>query len=292
MPEPAVLVEKDGHVLTVTLNRPEALNAMNQNILDGYTQVVRKVEADPEVKVLVFTGSGRAFSAGADLDWMRKAASRTAAEGGFVADRRLPEGLAPLLHEFVRLAGTWKISEVFDTPRLRAASTNSRLRRDMNSARTMRAGAVQLTMPMASVIHSILEPRMATAWRALSPVAMAVASKNHPHSIACPGFSRRPSGQDPSYLSSGPTFSSTTRRSASTCFLMRSRHHADWSRNRTPGSASPRSSSCMRFSRIMGTASVECWRAPASTGRPSADPGHAAVEGRGGLGTPCAIAGD
>lgn len=54
-------------VAWVTLNRPEALNAMNQNILDGYTQVVRKVEADPEVKVLVFTGSGRAFSAGADL---------------------------------------------------------------------------------------------------------------------------------------------------------------------------------------------------------------------------------
>ena len=39
--------------------------------------------------------------------WMRKAASRTAAEGGFVADRRLPEGLAPLLHEFVRLAERW-----------------------------------------------------------------------------------------------------------------------------------------------------------------------------------------
>ncbi len=57
-------------VAWVTLNRPEALNAMNQNILDGYTQVVRKVEADPEVKALVFTGAGRAFSAGADLKYV------------------------------------------------------------------------------------------------------------------------------------------------------------------------------------------------------------------------------
>ncbi|MDF1719362.1 MAG: enoyl-CoA hydratase/isomerase family protein [Minwuia sp.] len=60
---------RDG-VAWVTLNRPDALNAMNQNILDGYTRVVRKVEADPEVKALVFTGSGRAFSAGADLKYV------------------------------------------------------------------------------------------------------------------------------------------------------------------------------------------------------------------------------
>lgn len=54
----------------VTLNRPEALNSMNQAILDGYADVVDRAERDPEVKALVFTGAGRAFSAGADLKYV------------------------------------------------------------------------------------------------------------------------------------------------------------------------------------------------------------------------------
>ncbi len=56
-----------------------------------------------------------------------------------------------------------KMMEISLTPRLRAASTNSRLRRDMNSARTMRAGAVHDTTPMAITIFSMLEPKMATS---------------------------------------------------------------------------------------------------------------------------------
>jgi len=56
-----------------------------------------------------------------------------------------------------------KIRLASPTPRLRAASTNSRLRSDMNSARASRAGAVQLTMPMASTMFSIWLPRMATS---------------------------------------------------------------------------------------------------------------------------------
>ncbi|WP_417514141.1 enoyl-CoA hydratase/isomerase family protein [Minwuia sp.] len=54
----------------VTLNRPDALNAMNQNILDGYARVLDRAEGDPEVKAIVFTGTGRAFSAGADLKYV------------------------------------------------------------------------------------------------------------------------------------------------------------------------------------------------------------------------------
>lgn len=54
----------------VTLNRPKALNAMNQAMLDAYREVVHRAERDPEVKALVFTGAGRAFSAGADLKYV------------------------------------------------------------------------------------------------------------------------------------------------------------------------------------------------------------------------------
>lgn len=54
----------------VTLNRPDDLNAMDQQIIDGYAKVIARAEADPDVKVVVFTGAGRAFSAGADLKYV------------------------------------------------------------------------------------------------------------------------------------------------------------------------------------------------------------------------------
>jgi 2-(1,2-epoxy-1,2-dihydrophenyl)acetyl-CoA isomerase len=60
----------DGGVATVTLNRPEALNAMNNALMRGVTDAVSNVVADQSVRVLVITGSGRGFCAGADLSEM------------------------------------------------------------------------------------------------------------------------------------------------------------------------------------------------------------------------------
>lgn len=54
----------------VTLNRPDDLNAMDQPIIDGYAEVIKRAENDPDVKAVVFTGKGRAFSAGADLKYV------------------------------------------------------------------------------------------------------------------------------------------------------------------------------------------------------------------------------
>jgi enoyl-CoA hydratase/carnithine racemase len=54
-------------VLTLRLNRPEKLNAMNAELIDGVIAGLTSAAADPAVRVIVLTGNGRAFSAGGDL---------------------------------------------------------------------------------------------------------------------------------------------------------------------------------------------------------------------------------
>ena len=58
--------DADG-VRTLTLNRPEALNAFNEALYDATTDALLEADADPAVAVVVLTGTGRAFSAGNDL---------------------------------------------------------------------------------------------------------------------------------------------------------------------------------------------------------------------------------
>jgi enoyl-CoA hydratase len=68
MSDPAVLVERDGHVVTVTLNRPEKKNAFNAEMLCRLADAWDMIDADPDVRVAILTGAGGNFSAGADLD--------------------------------------------------------------------------------------------------------------------------------------------------------------------------------------------------------------------------------
>jgi enoyl-CoA hydratase len=68
MSDPAVLVERDGHVVTVTLNRPEKKNAFNAEMLCRLADAWDMIDADPDVRVAIVTGAGGNFSAGADLD--------------------------------------------------------------------------------------------------------------------------------------------------------------------------------------------------------------------------------
>lgn len=63
----AVIVDRDSDVLTIRLNRPAKLNAMNAEMLDGITAGLRTAAADPAVKVVVVTGEGRAFCSGGDI---------------------------------------------------------------------------------------------------------------------------------------------------------------------------------------------------------------------------------
>lgn len=62
-----IQVEIEGGVMTVTLNRPDKLNAMSRLMLEEIIQAVDLADADDQVRAVVFTGAGRAFCAGADL---------------------------------------------------------------------------------------------------------------------------------------------------------------------------------------------------------------------------------
>jgi enoyl-CoA hydratase/carnithine racemase len=61
------LYEKDGAVTTITFNRPERRNCLNQEVMNELEGLLRDVRHDSEVRVLIVTGTGAAFSAGADI---------------------------------------------------------------------------------------------------------------------------------------------------------------------------------------------------------------------------------
>lgn len=62
-----VLYERRGHLAVLTLNRPEVLNAVNGDMTRRAGELLEEIDGDPEVRVAIVTGSGRAFCAGADL---------------------------------------------------------------------------------------------------------------------------------------------------------------------------------------------------------------------------------
>jgi enoyl-CoA hydratase len=65
---------REGPVGLVTLNRPDALNALSREMLEGIHDALDTVESDPEVRAVIITGAGdKAFSAGADISAMREA---------------------------------------------------------------------------------------------------------------------------------------------------------------------------------------------------------------------------
>lgn len=71
MTEP-VLIDIDDGVATVTLNRPRVHNAFDDALVEALTEALRSVEAERGVRAVVLTGEGASFSAGADLNWMRR----------------------------------------------------------------------------------------------------------------------------------------------------------------------------------------------------------------------------
>jgi len=91
-----VLVDKEGWIGTITMNRPERLNAMNTTMLSELVEAFREVDDDPEVRVVILTGAGDGFSSGADMRDSAAAASGKE-EGALSRHRRLAAiGAVPL----------------------------------------------------------------------------------------------------------------------------------------------------------------------------------------------------
>jgi methylglutaconyl-CoA hydratase len=85
-------IERQGPVGLVTLNRPERHNAFDDVLIAELTEAFRSMEAEDSVRLVVLSGAGKSFSAGADLNWMKRMA-------GFSLDenRRDAMGLAALM---------------------------------------------------------------------------------------------------------------------------------------------------------------------------------------------------
>ncbi|HET9923560.1 MAG TPA: enoyl-CoA hydratase-related protein [Methylomirabilota bacterium] len=87
-------VEREGHVLVVTLDRPRVMNALHRAASDELDEVWTRFEADPDLRVAILTGAGdRSFSAGYDM--REPPAPGEARSGGFLAHRH-PRGLGGL----------------------------------------------------------------------------------------------------------------------------------------------------------------------------------------------------
>jgi enoyl-CoA hydratase/carnithine racemase len=91
-----LLIADDNRVRTLTLNRPEALNAFDEALYDATAEALTVAAADPAVSVVVITGTGRAFSAGTDLAEMQARIT----DPGFVPGRHGFPGLIDALSAF------------------------------------------------------------------------------------------------------------------------------------------------------------------------------------------------
>jgi methylglutaconyl-CoA hydratase len=83
-----ILIDTDARgVATLTLNRPEVHNAFNDAVIAELDATLRRLASDPSLRVLIVTGAGASFSAGADLNWMRRM-------GGFSEAENLADAMA------------------------------------------------------------------------------------------------------------------------------------------------------------------------------------------------------
>lgn len=92
-------IQKTAQVGTLWLNRPDLHNAFNEGVISELQAALEAMQADPKVRVVVLAGRGKSFSAGADLNWMKKAGEAAVDEN--IADAKR---LADMLHTLAHLS--------------------------------------------------------------------------------------------------------------------------------------------------------------------------------------------
>jgi len=111
MPE-TVLYDVDGPIATITLNRPDRLNAMNMDLLMETLATLERAAGDDAIRVLIITGAGRGFTAGGDMDLLSlggdAAAGITEGEAtidGAIGNLRNIARTSQLMHEIIATSG-------------------------------------------------------------------------------------------------------------------------------------------------------------------------------------------
>ena len=91
---------RDGPIATIWMNRPDVHNAFNEALIAELTAACGQLDADDSVRVVVLAGRGKSFSAGADLNWMRRAADASVEAN--LADARKLAGMLRALAELTK----------------------------------------------------------------------------------------------------------------------------------------------------------------------------------------------
>ncbi|HWJ04027.1 MAG TPA: enoyl-CoA hydratase-related protein [Verrucomicrobiae bacterium] len=125
-----LIVEREGAIATVTINRPKALNALNSEVLMELSEVFSAFATDPEVGVVILTGAGeKAFVAGADITQMKDLSAMEARQFAALGQaatnliENLPQPVIVAINGFA-LGGGCEIAMACD---IRVASENARL---------------------------------------------------------------------------------------------------------------------------------------------------------------------
>jgi enoyl-CoA hydratase/carnithine racemase len=98
-----ILYEVEDNILTITLNRPERLNAFTGQMLNELLDALDRADADDDVRAIIFTGAGRGFCAGADLSSGERTFDSSASsneakpDGGGILTLRLFDCLKPII---------------------------------------------------------------------------------------------------------------------------------------------------------------------------------------------------
>jgi len=131
MPYECILLDRDGAVAIITLNRPKALNALNETLLRELGQAMAELDADRSVLAVVITGSGdKAFAAGADIGELSRlpdAAGATAkAKAGHAVTHAIEHSRLPVIMAIngFALGGGLELAMAGD---FRIASSNAKL---------------------------------------------------------------------------------------------------------------------------------------------------------------------
>ena len=116
-----ILYEKQGHVVTITLNRPDALNSINRQLRGELADAITQFDGDADAFVGIITGAGRAFCAGRDLkeraqDNAQGAEARASQSMTQESPYMWPQTWKPLIAAVngFALAGGWSIAQMCD----------------------------------------------------------------------------------------------------------------------------------------------------------------------------------
>ena len=167
-----ILYEKTGNIVTITLNRPDSLNAINRLLRQELADAILEFDGDPEAFVAVITGSGRAFCSGRDLKEraednaqgvQAKASASMTKESPFMWPRTWKPMIAA--GNGFALAGGWSIAQMCD---LRIGSEEAKLGISETKWSLLPpfGSILSKQIPLSAVLELVLTAQPVTAQRA------------------------------------------------------------------------------------------------------------------------------